>query len=161
MRFAVHGLQRSVQTGFHPHLDQLINVMDQLLALLGRASSPAPEVSAQGKAVRTGPRDPKTAPAQKEASRTLHSQSFQSADAKLLDVPSESPARATTSRTGNPLWLGLRALVTPPTGRISRKVFWIAIVESVLCIAVALCAGPFLDLWPHAKCGAADLQSSC
>ena len=35
------------------------------------------------------------------------------------------------------MWLGLRALVTPPTGRISRKVFWIAIVESVLCIAVA------------------------
>jgi uncharacterized membrane protein YhaH (DUF805 family) len=28
--------------------------------------------------------------------------------------------------------------VTPPTGRISRKVFWIAIVESVLCIAVAV-----------------------
>ena len=67
---------------------------DQLLALLGRASSPAPEVSAQGKVVRTGPRDPKTAPAQKEASRTLHSQSFQSADANCSTYRQKVPRAA-------------------------------------------------------------------
>jgi uncharacterized membrane protein YhaH (DUF805 family) len=104
---------------FHPHMDRLIKAMDQLLS---RANPAVP------------PEAPKAATKSTEASVTKPKDGPAVA-AKLLDVPAaadKTVVATPASRARSLLWSGLRALMTPPNGRIDRKTFWIAAMAAVL-----------------------------